>query len=217
MSSGLRHPQYSMGARGGQPRSAGPARAGWAISRKLIAGTTPVHAGVTTQTVVSAVIKDRYGNTTKDKVFQYKVRFSSTKSSTYAGTNWNAVIIATEPEAGVWDGIYGVTGQYKEVPVGVGVSTANVWFWDTDTGITTITAQARLGAADIWAPIQQEHLITADQAWYLTVHHPFAQQPGQGDRQQPDREGARQVRRGWRRPGQRQYSAVNSSSKSTRP
>ncbi|MBI5884269.1 MAG: hypothetical protein HZB91_14330, partial [Elusimicrobia bacterium] len=174
--SGVHYPSWETTVASYTVQPGPPASLGWATPpRKLIAGTTlQFVAGVTTQTVVSAVLKDKYGNSTSDKVFQYKVRFSSTKSSTYAGTNPLTVIIATDPAAGVWDTIDGGIGQYKEVTMGVGVSTANLWFWDLETGITTITAQARLGAVDIWAPVTQEHVITADKAWYLTIDHPYA-------------------------------------------
>jgi len=140
--------------------------------RRLIAGSTIQYADwvnqVTTPTVVSVVLKDRFENTTTTSSVA-TVRFSAIRNTTYGGIDPNEAVLASNP---AWK-------LLKTNPVDLsifpGQSYANIYVWDTVVGTAVITADASISADGLVLPqIVQDLYVTPSTAAYFTLHHNYS-------------------------------------------
>ena len=156
--------------------SAGPpTQIGWATApRRLVAGTTVEYQlNVPTSTVVSVQLRDQFGNATSTTTASLSVKITSSKNTTWVGIDPTRVFSATatvSPNNG-WSNIGSSNGQSLALPAGD--SEALFYFWDTQAGTTTLTAQLKLGLADVGAPASQNETITPGPGTYLTIHHSY--------------------------------------------
>jgi len=141
-------------------------------SRRLVAGTTLQYAdfalNLTTPTVVSVVLKDRYGNATSTSSAA-TVRFTAVRNSMYGGIDPSEAVLASNPN---WKLL---KTNPLDVPIFPGQSYANVYIWDTIVGTAALTADASIPADGVVLPqINQETYITPGAAAYFTLHHGYS-------------------------------------------
>ena len=154
-----------------------PAQLAWiSPARRLIAGTTTEYypdytSNTTTNTVATVQLQDQFGNAAT--VTQtYDIQFFSNKQTTYVGSDPACVIVAYAPAA-CWTPISPTAFFDANLPAGSGINTVNLYFWDTGTTTTTLTAQAVYLGANVFSPAVQSHVITPGPASYITIHHPY--------------------------------------------
>jgi len=139
--------------------------------RRLVAGTTLQYAdfalNLTTPTVVSVVLKDRYENTTTTSSVA-TVRFSAVRNTTYGGIDPTESVLSSNPS---WKLL---KTNPLDLSIFPGQSFANIYIWDTIVGTATLTADASIAADFVTFPrITQEAYITPSTAAYFTLHHAY--------------------------------------------
>ncbi|MBI5743578.1 MAG: hypothetical protein HY952_03425, partial [Elusimicrobia bacterium] len=139
--------------------------------RRLIAGSTTQYADyatyLTTPTVVTVVLKDRFDNTTTTGSVA-TVRFSAVRNTIYGGIDPSEQTISANP---AWKLL---KTNPLDISIFPGQSYANIYIWDTMVGTSTVIGDASIPADGIVLPqITQDEYITPSTAAFFTLHHTY--------------------------------------------
>ncbi|MHB0996416.1 MAG: hypothetical protein ACYC2I_08615 [Elusimicrobiales bacterium] len=138
--------------------------------RRLVAGTTVQYAnyatGLTTPTVITVALKDRFENTTTTSTVA-TVTFTAARTTTRGWIDPNEEVSSSNP---LWKIL---KTNSVEVPIQAGKSLANIYVWDTLVGSATINAATSLTGVSI-PTISQDQYITPSTAAFFTLHHNYS-------------------------------------------